>query len=117
MKIKLLDLSLNFWQTIASWIPFKSKRYVKKWLKIRDAWINVVHLSYSDGNLKAYLVLNPECMINQVYNNHFANASGISVVRGISMRDLWDNLLTIIAHIENMRNVDELKIWLDMQIV
>lgn len=110
MKIKL-DLSLNFWQVIVSWIPFKSKRYIKKWLKIRDAWIHSVRLSYSDGWLKARVVLNPECMVNQVHGNQFADASGIS------MLDLWDNLLDAIAEIENMRNAEELKIWLDTQII
>ena len=110
MKIKL-DVSLNFWQIVAAWIPFKSKKYVSKWIKIRDAWISSMHIRYSNGMLRAHIVFKPACMLDQVHCSPFA--AGL----GISMRDLWDNLLIEIAEVENMRNVEELKIWLDTQIV
>lgn len=110
IKVKL-DMSLSFWQMIASWISFESKRYIKKWLKIRDPWIGSIHIGYSDDWLKAHVIWKPACMLNQVRNYHF------TIARGISMRDLWDNLLNQISEIENMRNVDELKIWLDTQVV
>jgi len=82
-----------------------------KWLKIRDAWIGSIHIDYSDGWLKARVVWKPACLLNQVHNNPFA------IAKGISMRDLWDNFLSEIAKVENMRNVEELKIWLDTQII
>ncbi len=106
MKMKLDFRTLSFWQMIASWIPFESKRYIKKWLKIRDPWIGSIHIGYSDDWLKAHVIWKP-CMLNQAHNNPFA------IARGISIRDLWDNLLNQISEMENMRNVDELKIWLD----
>ena len=112
MKVKLDYSSLSFWQVIASWIPFKSKRYINRWAKIRDSWIGSMHISCSSyGMLKAHIVWKPACMLGQVYYIPFA------ISGGISMRDLWDNLLIEIAEVENMRNVEELKIWLDTQIV
>lgn len=111
MKIKLDFRTLSFWQMIASWIPFESKRYIMKWLKIRDPWIGSIHIGYSNDRMKAHVILKPACMLNQVHSIPFTFA------RGISMRDLWDNLLVEIAEIENMRNAEELKIWLDTQIV
>ena len=110
MKMKLDFRTLSFWQMIASCIPFKSKRYIKKWLKIRDPWIGSIRIRYSDGWMKAYVILKPACMLNQVHNNPL-------IAKGISMRDLWDNLLNQISEIENMRNAEELKIWLDTQII
>ena len=112
MKVKLDYSSLSFWQVIASWIPFESKMYINTWAKIRDQWIGSMHISYSnDGMLKAHIVWKPACMLDQVHCNLFA------ISKGISMRDLWDNLLIGIAEVENMRNAEELKIWLDTQIM
>ena len=110
MKMKLDFRTLSFWQMIAFWIPFESKRYIIKWLKIRDPWIGSIHIGYSDDWLKAHVIWKPACMLNQVHNNPLS-------VKGISMRDLWGNLLNQISEIENMRNADELKIWLDTQVV
>lgn len=110
MKMKLDFRTLSIWRILASWIPFKSKKYIMKWLKIRDTWIGSIHIGYSNALLKAYVIWKP-CMLNQVHNNPFATA------KGISMRDLWDNLLSEIAEVENMRNAEELKVWLDAQVV
>ena len=112
MKVKLDFSSLSFWQVLASWIPFNTKRYINRWAKVREPWISSMHISCSsDGMLKAHIICKPACMLDQVHSNPFAFA------RGISMRDLWDNLLSKIAKVENMRNVEELKIWLDTQVV
>lgn len=91
---------------IASWIPFKSKRYIAKWANIRKDWIENIYITtFNNNTLRAYV----SWKSNFTYFNSFTE--------GISMRDLWDNLLNQISEIENMRNVEELKIWLDTQII
>lgn len=110
MKVKFDFSTLSIWHVIASWIPFKSKRYISKWAKIRKDWIGSIHLGCSNDSLRVHIIWKPNFMIDHVPNPFV-------VTRGISMRDLWDNLLVEIAEVENMRNADELKIWLDTQVV
>lgn len=112
MKVKLDYNSLSLWQVIASHFSFKSKKYIAKWAHLRKDKFNHVSVwCNEDGVLSAEILLdrNTNTMLD------WLRLCRLTVCTGISMRDLWDNLLKRIALHENMRNAEELCIWLDMQ--
>ncbi len=112
MKVKLDYNSLSLWQVIASHFPFKSKKYIAKWAALRkDKFRHILVWCNEDGVLSANVQINFD--VSTMFD--WLNLYRSPICRGISMRDLWDNLLKRIALHENMRNVEELCIWLDMQ--
>ena len=113
MKVKLDYNSLSLWQVIASYFPFKSKKYIAKWTRWRKDRFNCVEVwCDEDGVLRADIQLdrNVSTMLDWLNLCRLT----LTICKGISMRDLWDNLLKRIALYENMRNTEELCIWLDM---
>lgn len=110
MKIQYAWHTLNIAEAIAAFIPFKLKKYVKKFGKVCPDDIYKIFVEHDcQNNLKATIV--QYCDIT----THDVGMPRPMYAYGISMRDMWNNVLEELAKLKNMRNVKELCIWLDMK--
>ena len=110
MKIQYAWHTFNIAEAISTLVPFKSKKYVKKFGKVCPDDMSNVYIKHDcQNNLKATIV--QYCDIT----THVMDMPKPIYAYGISMRDLWDNMLEALAKHKNMRNAEELCIWLDMQ--
>ena len=98
MKIKYNWRSLGLVNSIKALWPSKTKKYLIKWLKTKSLLNEATFYTCFTGKLaiKFDLSANIIGLANPVFI-HFADA------------------LEEISRFENMRNVDELCIWLDMK--
>ena len=98
MKIKYVECSVrpvNLFAFIKSLFPAKWKRYVLKWASLKKNMVN--HILVSSCNL-----FKPLCI-------------EIALNNGRTIYSSVDKVLNDISDFENMRNADELCIWLDMK--
>lgn len=108
MNIQYAWHTFNIAEAISTLMPFKSKKYVKKFGIACPDDIHKIFIEHDcQDNLKATLI-------------QWCNIIPLSVpspiyVYGISMQDLWDNMLKMLAKFKNMRNTEEFCIWLDMK--
>lgn len=108
MEIDYALHTFNIAEAFAACIPFRSKKYVKKLGKVCPNDIYKIFVEHDcQNNLKATLV--QYCDIT----THDMDMPSPMYVYGISMRDLWDNVLEELAKLKNMKNAEELCIWLD----
>lgn len=108
MNIQYAWHTFNIAEAISTLMPFKSKKYVKKFGKVCPDDIHKVFIENDClNNLKATLVqgcnIIPLSIPSPIY------------VTGISFRDLWDNMLETLAKYKNMKSAEEFCIWLDMK--
>lgn len=110
MNIEHYWHTFNIAEAIAAFIPFKSKKYVKKLGKVCPDDIHKIFIEHDcQNNLKATIVQYHDI------TTHDMDMPRPMYVYGISMRDLWDNMLEELAKLKNMKNAEELCIWLDMK--
>ena len=69
---------------------------------------NIIKLDIYDSGWN-----NVKCKVFFSYNyfGYFANPT---IIQTTSVNDLWDFLIEMLVKIENMRNQEELFIWLDL---
>ena len=100
--------TFSIWEIIATFFPYHAKKYVMKWMKYRNDWIYSITVGHSlnDIEIQACLILK--------FGIGFRMPNPITAY-GMSFRVVWENMLNNIAELENMKNVEELCIWLDMK--
>ena len=110
MSIEHYWHTFNIAEAIAAFIPFKSKKYVKKLGKVCLNDISKIFVEHDCQNsLKATIVQYRDIT---AYGKDMPSPM---YAYGISFRDLWDNVLEELAKLKNMKNAEELCIWLDMK--
>ena len=110
MSIKYCWHTFNVAEAIAAFIPFKSKKYVKKLGKVCPNDIYKIFVEHDcQNNLKATIVQYRDI------TTHIIDMPSPMYAYGISMRDMWDNVLDTLAKYKNMKSAEELCIWLDMK--
>ena len=110
MKIHYIWHTFNIAEAISTLVPFKSKKYVKKFGNACPNDIHKVFIEHDcQGNLKATLVQYRDI------TTRILDMPSPMYVYGISFRDLWDNMLETLAKYKNMKSAEELCIWLDMK--
>lgn len=100
-RISILD-------RISSLFPCKARDYVCKWMHICGTVKNVVVQSGED---RCPVRIKFEFVFSTGFKMHTYDVS----VYECSIRHAWKKCLDMIASIENMRNVEELLIWIDMK--
>lgn len=98
MKIKYDWGSLGLINSVKAFWPSKTKKYLIKWLKTKHALNEVTFYTCFTGKLAVKFDLS-------------ANMIGLANPVFIQFADALEE----ISKFENMRNVDELCIWLDMK--
>lgn len=80
-----------------------------KWMKHRSDWVDHVMLRHaSNDDIEIQMVL----MLKNVHSHRMPNPM---TAYGMSFSVAWENMLNNIAELENMKNAEELCIWLDMK--
>jgi len=107
MKVRYMWNELSLLDRIISWFPSKCRDYVKKWM---DARSDITYAKIGSGQKTSKVMI-------EIGFQHpsFSDVLSIKYVHGSSMHDIWRKCLNAIAKQENMRNADELCIWLDLK--
>ena len=110
-KIQYAWDSFSILEMLTTFIPFRAKRYVMKWCNIKkhlskDGWIDAIMLESTPLGIKISLHLSR--------NVAFIIDNPIEVY-GMSFNDAWQQMLSCIAKLENMRDPKELCAWIDAQ--
>ena len=108
MKIIYEWSTFSIIQMLAALIPIKAKKYVMKWAA-RSSNDNIVSVRCIDDADKSICI----CIFQPFPCN--GNLPSPIYATGISFKDAWENALSMIAEAENMKNAEELCIWLDMK--
>ena len=107
MKVRYMWNELSLLDRIISWFPPKCRDYVKKWIDTRN---DITYAKIGSGRKTSKVMI-------EIGFQHppFPDVLSIKYVHGSSMHDIWRKCLNAIAKQENMRNADELCIWLDLK--
>ena len=109
MKITYVWYTFTVAEAVLALLPHKAKTYVKKWADLKSDIVKSIRVSNSmsrDAPIEVILELDVK---------NYSAAPNPLLAKGISFRDAWENLLDVIAKLENMKNAEELCIWLDMK--
>lgn len=110
MKVRYDWESFSLLQKLMALMPFKAKRYVMKWLRVRgDKYTSRIDI-YQMPKCK---IVTFDALVSKWTPSNAFIVSPI-YASAASFKQLWESLLAGISKLENMRNVEELCIWLDM---
>lgn len=108
MNIKYDWSTLSVWEMLAAFIPFHAKRYLNKLDDISDYKIAIA-IDHADDLIKAKVYLSTK-------DSQVLMQRQCCLLYGISIMDLWDKILDQLANYENMKNAEELCVWIDMKV-
>lgn len=108
MKVHYAWPGISLLERIKSWFPCRHRHYAMKWMKLKDTVTNVKFMRGTNGM--------PVCMVVIFcHTSWYSTLPSITHIHSSSVRNAWKDFLDMIAEHENMRNADELCIWLDMK--
>lgn len=90
---------------VMSLFPCKARSYMMKWLELNAELVDYVY--YGDGRYS-------DVCINIILSKTYSGTC-FYLIEGKNSRDVWCNALEVAAKLSNMRNVEELCIWLDLR--
>lgn len=92
--------SLGLIELFTTFIPFKAKKRLIQWATLKKDVIDKIVVQDNDFSLEMTVYFKvPGLMSFQAHGSSFA--------------ELWDEAMRAVVEFENMRNIEELCIWLD----